>query len=361
MSFSNSNMLFQFYPTARGNARCFRHPFVFLVSLVVLFQLQPPRTIGQELSDDTMVQEIFDAYRRMFNEFEFSYAVLEIKREDAEPVKLSISRKGKKTLYTEEHDQKIIRCVGDGYSFELVNAEDGSRWLLGQIVDHNRLPNDPRADSVARAIDIRFMQFFSHLLIDGEYSATSLLENKSVLQELKFVKTNKGTMLIRFPIPASTKITSRTLSGIESEARDRIDESIVRNAELEAIDDDGAIRILRTRYELSKDSFRRGEEIVFRDFLSRYGVDFPTAWEVTTFDSDSGESTIEIRFTSIEFGKPIADRTFRISTYGLPEPGWYRPPPPYWLYVSIVGMILLVIGAMLLRYGKRLWRIGSAK
>ncbi|HMO14719.1 MAG TPA: hypothetical protein PKD64_06575 [Pirellulaceae bacterium] len=50
-----------------------------------------------------------------------------------------------------------------------------------------------------------------------------------------------------------------------------------------------------------------------------------------------------------------------LTFYGLPEPGWYRPPPPYWLYVSIAGMILLVIGALLLRYRKRLWRKGSTK
>ncbi len=47
---------------------------------------------------------------------------------------------------------------------------------------------------------------------------------------------------------------------------------------------------------------------------------------------------------------------FFLSHYDLPEPDWYTPARPYWLYLSVAGMMLLVIGAIVVRFGKKRWR-----
>ena len=52
---------------------------------------------------------------------------------------------------------------------------------------------------------------------------------------------------------------------------------------------------------------------------------------------------------------------FTVSVYGFPEPDWYQPPKPWWFYTSIVGMVLVVVGAVVFHFGKRLWREGAAK
>jgi len=45
---------------------------------------------------------------------------------------------------------------------------------------------------------------------------------------------------------------------------------------------------------------------------------------------------------------------FTVSAFGLPEPDWYRPPTPWWLYSSITGLALIIIGATIFRFGKKL-------
>ncbi|HMO14810.1 MAG TPA: hypothetical protein PKD64_12815, partial [Pirellulaceae bacterium] len=52
---------------------------------------------------------------------------------------------------------------------------------------------------------------------------------------------------------------------------------------------------------------------------------------------DHGEyATYEFTY---DISAPMKAAKFTVSQFGIPEPDWYRPPPPYWLYASIIGMI----------------------
>ncbi len=73
--------------------------------------------------------------------------------------------------------------------------------------------------------------------------------------------------------------------------------------------------------------------------------------------SDDDEIKVASEWT-YDFSSHISLRNLTVSAFGFPEPEWYRPPPPYWFYVSITGMALLVIGALMIRYGKNLWGRG---
>ena len=99
----------------------------------------------------------------------------------------------------------------------------------------------------------------------------------------------------------------------------------------------------------------------FSDFVRYRGVLLPKRQQVlmnTLLGDDIKTRELD---RVIEYDEVFDTTQCFLSHYDLPEPDWYRPPPPYWLYASIIGMILLVIGALLLRYGKRLWRKGSTK
>jgi hypothetical protein len=77
------------------------------------------------------------------------------------------------------------------------------------------------------------------------------------------------------------------------------------------------------------------------------------------YDGVEGVYIVEINQIAPPF--TVANDKFYLSGYGIPEPDWYKPPKPWWFYTSIVGMVLVVVGAVVLHFGKRLWREGSAK
>ncbi len=53
---------------------------------------------------------------------------------------------------------------------------------------------------------------------------------------------------------------------------------------------------------------------------------------------------------------PVKLQDFTLTHYGFPEPDFYKPPRPWWMYVSITGMIIMVIGAVVLHFGRRMRR-----
>ncbi len=115
---------------------------------------------------------------------------------------------------------------------------------------------------------------------------------------------------------------------------------VVRSAELDCLDIDGSAVTIRLKY-----TYPNNAELV---------LPVASHSELEKIEGTLiGETTYRWRY-----GKLPEDSEFMLSAFGIPEPDWYRPPPPYWLYVSIAGMALLLIGALLIRYGKQLWRRG---
>jgi hypothetical protein len=51
----------------------------------------------------------------------------------------------------------------------------------------------------------------------------------------------------------------------------------------------------------------------------------------------------------------LSERDFTLSAFGFPEPT-LDLPPPYWLYSSLGGLVLVVIGAVLYKWGVGLRR-----
>lgn len=47
---------------------------------------------------------------------------------------------------------------------------------------------------------------------------------------------------------------------------------------------------------------------------------------------------------------------FTLSSYGFPEPDGYRPPRPWWLYTSVVGVVIFLVGIVVMKLGRRLQR-----
>jgi len=53
---------------------------------------------------------------------------------------------------------------------------------------------------------------------------------------------------------------------------------------------------------------------------------------------------------------PLMRSDFTLSAYGFPEPDGYSPPRPWWVYTSIVGVVIVVVGIVVIKLGRRLQR-----
>ena len=98
-------------------------------------------------------------------------------------------------------------------------------------------------------------------------------------------------------------------------------------------------------------------------YQMRDGVAIPdrTVMEAE-MESGSGPVNVKIEncFRNIKF-ESLDREQFHLSHYGIPEPDWYAHPRPWWLYVSVFGVFFVVAGALILRFGKSIWRNESSK
>lgn len=101
---------------------------------------------------------------------------------------------------------------------------------------------------------------------------------------------------------------------------------------------------------------------LFSDFVSIGDCDFPSRLEgcsgiFTTEEWNSNSppklgATYTFDYSMIDT-KPQSTEFF-LSHYGLPEPDYYTPPRPWWLYVSVVGIGMLLFGVLVVRFGRKL-------
>jgi len=99
----------------------------------------------------------------------------------------------------------------------------------------------------------------------------------------------------------------------------------------------------------------------FSGFVSLEGHGFPSCME--TFDGIITPEQWDVRQTKLASTTTVdyslIDATprateFYLTHYGLPEPDFYTPPWPWWLYASAVGVGLVFIGVLVLQLGRRL-------
>jgi hypothetical protein len=61
----------------------------------------------------------------------------------------------------------------------------------------------------------------------------------------------------------------------------------------------------------------------------------------------------EVIYEPSVFVAALSERDFTLSAFGFPEPT-VDESPPYWLYSSLGGLILVIIGGLLYNWGSRL-------
>jgi hypothetical protein len=102
---------------------------------------------------------------------------------------------------------------------------------------------------------------------------------------------------------------------------------------------------------------------LYSDFVSLDGYSFPSRMQafrgMLTPEQWDVRQTKLASTTTVDYS--LIDTTprateFYLTHYGLPEPDFYSPPWPWWLYASAVGVGLVLIGVLVLQLGRRLRR-----
>ncbi|MDP1561619.1 MAG: hypothetical protein Q8M16_09500, partial [Pirellulaceae bacterium] len=60
-------------------------------------------------------------------------------------------------------------------------------------------------------------------------------------------------------------------------------------------------------------------------------------------------------FTSdkVVVSKPYQPHDFTLSAFGFPEPSYYESPRPWWLYISIIGLVVAIGGGIMMKNRRR--------
>jgi hypothetical protein len=118
------------------------------------------------------------------------------------------------------------------------------------------------------------------------------------------------------------------------------------------------------RVDIAVDQNGKGASFLYSDFRDVGNLVLPTRAEaysgILSAENGSAEAPPSPSVLyEYDFGRvherPIST-VFFLSHYGLPEPDFYTPPRPWWLYTSAVGVGLVLIGVLVLQLGRRLRR-----
>ena len=106
---------------------------------------------------------------------------------------------------------------------------------------------------------------------------------------------------------------------------------------------------------ISVDGKVHGKTVIKYEYETINGVQFCTKRERRSISVADQKVIEEEQLKQVPVVARLRPVDFTLSAFGLPEPDWYKPPRPWWLYSSLTGMGLLVAGALFLRYGKGMW------
>lgn len=101
---------------------------------------------------------------------------------------------------------------------------------------------------------------------------------------------------------------------------------------------------------------------IFSSHVTIAGCKLPTIMQgcIGIFTSEEWSSdtppkigaTHNFDYSNID-SKPIA-KEFFLTHFGVPEPDYYSPPNSWWLYASVAGLGVVLVGVLLLQLGRRL-------
>jgi hypothetical protein len=243
---------------------------------------------------------------------------------------------------TNTSDLESLIVVNPGYNFELSRGAEESLWSVTALY----LPdNDPSKDPLHEKVlsdnelgDLTNITrtSFPGIVLDGQRNI-----------EFKTAKrvSYSGIDAVRCVLTISVPIVMVDTS------EDGIAKEVQRPTECECIFDpsmDWAV----LECTLTLDSLKMIAKYSYERTSTRAIYGSRTHEEQYVDGARTEWRTIDSSIRNL----PLMQSDFTLSAYGFPEPDGYSPPRPWWLYTSVVGVVIFLVGIVVMKLGRRLQR-----
>jgi len=250
--------------------------------------------------------------------------------------------------------ERTLKCANPRYAFELASSSS-REWAVTGIYPYQAAPADEvvNKDSYNRIMESAREIRPQSLPLRGDGKQILWLSEDVKIQDIKSISVKNRECFevsIDFPFAFFSPIGNtqkfvetverRLAVGVFDPTNDWVLLSFAWNQTPN----------LRTSYTASYDENLGG--IPFMTRCRQEIRNLATNIVLDDFDYERSASVAE-----------LSDRDFTLSAFGFPEPA-LEQPPPYWLYSSFGGLVLVIIGGFLYKWGvglRRSWWFIQAK
>lgn len=236
---------------------------------------------------------------------------------------------------------RTLQSANPRYAFELASSSSGE-WAITGIHPYQLAPPDgsDNKDAYNRILEPPREIRPKSLPIQGTLNQHDWISEEVKIKDIKFISVNNRECVevsIEFPF------NSYTPNGDAKE--------LVRTVERHS-----AVGVFDTLNDWVLISFVwMGTPPWKSTYTFSYdenigGVPFMTTTQRESRNMTTNTVKNEITYQRSGSVAELTERDFTLSAFGFPEPT-LEQPPPYWLYSSLCGLVLLVIGAVLYKWG----------
>ena len=241
---------------------------------------------------------------------------------------------------------RTLKCANPRYAFELSSSSSGE-WAITGIHPYQVPPADGSDDKDAYNLimepppEIRPQM----LPIQGTFNRHDWVGEDVKIQDIKLISVNKRECVevsIEFPFNSYTQT-----GGAKELVR-----TVTRHSAVGVFDPSNDW-VLTSYVSMGLPPWKSTNTFGYDENLG--GVPFMTSKHRESRNMTTNTVRDEVFYQPSASVAELTERDFTLSAFGFPEPA-LDGPPPYWLYSSLGGLVLLVIGAVLYKWGVGLRR-----
>lgn len=241
---------------------------------------------------------------------------------------------------------QTLQCANPRYAFELASSSTGE-WAISGIHPYQVPPPDgsDNKDAYNRIMEPPPEIRPQSLPIQGTFNRLEWVSEEVKIQGIKFISVNSRECVevsIEFPFNSYEQ---------NGDAKELV-LKVYRHTAVGVFDPSNDW-VLTSFVWVGAPPWKMTYTFGYDENLG--GGPFTTSSQRESLNMTTNTVRDEVHYQPSALVAELNERDFTLSAFGFPEPA-LDEPPPYWLYSSLVGLVLVVVGGVLYNWGVRLRR-----